>query len=106
LIFNKNYDIINIENKKEVRNMKLKKILPYLDGLCNTIVYVVNLKHPEDEEPVFEGLVMDIPWYLIEYHLIEAKDNECSEAICSYSEFKEGKAVGGIRITLIESEGY
>lgn len=79
--------------------MKLKKILPYIEKYIDCRIFLVRGDDEDlDNTPVFEGLVDDIPWTLLNYKLIEAEDNDDSEAICPF--FKEKGNYIGIRIIL------
>lgn len=82
--------------------MKLKKLLPYLDALTKIRIFqnIGNESYEPKWDIVFEGYVMDIPWSLINYRLIEAENNEDSEAICPYIDGKDSC----IRITLDNKE--
>ena len=44
--------------------MKLKKLLPLLDGLNRCKIFL-----PEEEKPIFEGYVSDVPWTLTDCKL-------------------------------------
>lgn len=46
--------------------MKLKKLLPLLDGLNKCKIF---LAEEEKEEPIFEGYISDVPWTLLDYRL-------------------------------------
>ena len=81
--------------------MKLREILKYLDfGYDCTIWQDIGLNQEKWKE-VFIGSIIDIPWYLAEYNLIEAEDNEESEAIALYI---NDKGQPCFRITLAKGE--
>ena len=52
--------------------MKLKKLLPLLDGLNRCKIFVVG----EEEPPIFEGYISDVPWTLLNYKLDFSNDEE------------------------------
>lgn len=79
--------------------MKLKNILPYIEKYINCRIFLV-VGDEEDDTPVFEGFVDNIPWTLLNYKLIEAEDNEDSEAICPFLIEEKVSPNVGIRITL------
>ena len=81
--------------------MKLKKILPYIEKHINCRIFLVCGDDEDmDNTPVFEGFVDNIPWTLLNYKLIEAEDNEDSEAICAFLIKEKVSPNVGIRITL------
>ena len=81
--------------------MKLKKILPYIEKYINCRIFLVCGDDEDmDNTPVFEGLVDNIPWTFLNYKLIEAEDNEDSEAICAFLIEEKVSPNVGIRITL------
>ena len=45
--------------------MKLKDVIKYFDMLIEVRIWLEG----EDDEPVFKGFLMNIPWYFIEYEL-------------------------------------
>lgn len=51
--------------------MKLKKVIKYLDKLSHCKIWVYN-----EEDPTYEGSVMDIPWYLLDYFLCNDDNGE------------------------------
>ena len=51
--------------------MKLKKVIKYLDKLSHCKIWI-----NEEEDPAYEGCVMDIPWYLLDYSLNNDGDGE------------------------------
>lgn len=60
--------------------MKLKKIIEYLDTLQYCKVFIAE---DGEEEPIFEGGIIDIPWSLLDYYL----DNDYNgEAITVYKD--------------------
>ena len=74
--------------------MKLKKLLKNLDSWTDVRIF---RNDGEFWKPVYEGPVLEVPWHLTKCHLIKAKNNEGSEAICA---FKDGEEKIKIRITL------
>ena len=85
-------------NKKP---LKLKQILPYIDFGINVRIYDQVSINGDQWEIVFEGPVYDIPWIYADRSLIDAYDNEGSEAMCPYVDEK-GQAC--LRITLADEE--
>ena len=82
-------------------SLKLSQVLPYIDFGINVRIYDQVSVKGNQWEIVFEGPVYNIPWIYVERHLIEADDNEGSEAICPYVDEK-GQAC--LRITLADEE--
>lgn len=81
--------------------LKLKQVLPFIDwGITIRIYEQVSVKG-DDWQIVFEGMSMDIPWIYADRNLIDADDNEGSEAMCPYVDEK-GQAC--LRITLADDE--
>ena len=85
-------------NKKP---LKLSQVLPYIDSGINIRIYDQVSVNGDQWEIVFEGPVYEIPWIYADRNLIEADDNEGSEAICPYVDEK-GQAC--LRITLADEE--
>lgn len=81
--------------------LKLKQILPYIDFGIKIRIYDQVSLNGDSWEVVFEGCPSDVSWVYAERHLIEADDNEGSEAICPYVDEK-GQAC--LRITLADEE--
>lgn len=81
--------------------LKLKQILPYIDFGIKIRIYDQVSLNSDSWKIVFEGYSYDIPWIYTERHLIEADDNEGSEAICPYVD-DNGQAC--LRITLADEE--
>lgn len=82
-------------------SLKLKQILPYIDFGISIRIYDQVSVNSDQWEIVFEGSAYDVPWAYTERHLIEADDNEGSEAICPYID-DNGHAC--LRITLADEE--
>ena len=81
--------------------LKLKQILPFIDwGITIRIYDQVSVKG-DDWEVVFEGPVYKVPWIYADRNLIDACDNNRSEAMCPYVDEK-GQAC--LRITLADEE--
>ena len=82
-------------------SLKLKQILPYIDsGICIRIYDQVSV-NGDQWEIVFEGPVYEVPWTYADRKLIDAYDNDRSEAMCPYIDEK-GQAC--LRITLADEE--
>lgn len=92
LNFNKKFDIIYIENKKNNGRglMKLGEIIKYLDKMANVIIWQedVYCGKEDNSDKVFEGLISEIPWIYLNYSLVES-DIE-GEAIDA-REYENGK---------------
>ena len=82
-------------------SLKLKQILPYIDSGINIRIYDQVSANGDQWEIVFEGPVYKVPWIYADRNLIEADDNEGSEAMCPYVDEK-GQAC--LRITLADEE--
>ena len=81
--------------------LKLKQVLPYIDFGINVRIYDQVSINGDQWEIVFEGSVYNIPWTYADRSLIDAYDNEGSEAMCPYVDEK-GQAC--LRITLADEE--
>lgn len=82
-------------------SLKLKQVLPYIDsGICIRIYDQVSV-NGDQWEIVFEGPTYNVPWVYADRNLIEACDNDRSEAMCPYVDEK-GQAC--LRITLADEE--
>ena len=81
--------------------LKLSQILPYIDSAIDIRIYDQVSVNGDQWEIVFEGPVYEVPWIYADRNLIEADDNEGSEAICPYVDEK-GQAC--LRITLADEE--
>ena len=68
--------------------LKLKQVLPYIDSGINIRIYDQVSVNGDQWEIVFEGPVYEVPWIYADRNLIEADDNEDSEAICPYVDEK------------------
>ena len=82
-------------------SLKLKQILPYIDFGIKIRIYDQVSLNGDLWEIVFEGPAYDVPWIYAERHLIEADDNEGSEAMCPYID-DNGQAC--LRVTLADEE--
>lgn len=82
-------------------SLKLKQILPYIDFGIKIRIYDQVSLNGDQWEIVFEGYPYDVSWIYAERHLIEADDNEGSEAMCPYID-DNGQAC--LRITLADEE--
>ena len=70
---------------------KLKDVIDYLDMPNHCRVWVSDFfVDSNDEEKVFEGAVMDIPWYLLNYYLDNSGE---AGAIASYGYVNEHDVV-------------
>ena len=62
--------------------MKLKKIIKYLNSLDTVQIWqgdtmlALGKGDPDNWEMVYEGSVMDIPWYLLDFYLTNTTDAE------------------------------
>ena len=72
--------------------MKLKKLLKHID-ICEDVVIFIN----EEDEPIYKGTCLDVPWSLINLPL---NTEESSGSI--YSGIKDGNSY--IKIFLKEEE--
>ena len=82
-------------------SLKLSQVLPYIDSGIDIRIYDQVSVNGDQWEIVFEGPVYEVPWIYADRNLIEADDNEGSEAICPYVDEK-GQAC--LRITLADEE--
>ena len=81
--------------------LKLSQVLPYIDSGIDIRIYDQVSVNGDQWEIVFEGPVYEVPWIYADRNLIEADDNEGSEAICPYVDEK-GQTC--LRITLADEE--
>ena len=81
--------------------LKLKQVLPYIDFGISIRIYDQVSINGDQWEIVFEGPVYEVPWIYADRNLIDAYDNDRSEAICPYVDEK-GQAC--LRITLADEE--
>lgn len=81
--------------------LKLKQVLPFIDYGITVRIYSQVSVNSDQWEIVFEGPVYQVPWIYADRNLIDADDNESSEAICPYVDEK-GQAC--LRITLADEE--
>ena len=81
--------------------LNLSQVLPYIDSGIDTRIYDQVSVNGDQWEIVFEGPAYEIPWIYADRNLIEADDNDGSEAICPYVDEK-GQAC--LRITLADEE--
>lgn len=57
-----------------MKRLKLKHIIKYLDPLDDIIIWQEDVWIDEhQEEKIFEGSVMDIPWILLNYYIAEGE---------------------------------
>ena len=82
-------------------SLKLKQVLPYIDSSIDIRIYDQVSVNGDQWEIVFEGPVYDVPWVYADRSLIDACDNEGSEAMCPYVDEK-GQAC--LRITLTDEK--
>ena len=85
----------------EKEPLKLSQVLPYIDFGIDIRIYDQVSVNGDQWEIVFEGPAYEVPWIYADRNLIEADDNEGSEAICPYVDEK-GQAC--LRITLADEE--
>lgn len=79
--------------------MKLKKLLPYIDGMMYVEIWQnISLKD-ENFDIVFEGYAMDIPWIYTECKLLTIDENDGDEAISIYQ--KDNKTI----LSMVIKEG-
>ena len=81
--------------------LKLKQVLPYIDSGIDIRIYDQVSVNGDQWEIVFEGPAYEVPWIYTDRSLIDAYDNEGSEAMCPYVD-KKGQAC--LRITLADEE--
>ena len=81
--------------------LKLKQVLPYIDSGIDIRIYDQVSVNGDQWEIVFEGSVYEVPWTYADRNLIDAYDNDRSEAMCPYVDEK-GQAC--LRITLADEE--
>lgn len=81
--------------------LKLSQVLPYIDSGIDIRIYDQVSVNGDQWEIVFEGPAYEVPWVYADRNLIEADDNEGSEAMCPYVDEK-GQAC--LRITLADEE--
>ena len=82
-------------------SLKLKQVLPYIDSGIDIRIYDQVSVNGDQWEIVFEGPVYEVPWIYANRNLIDAYDNDRSEAMCPYVDEK-GQAC--LRITLADEE--
>ena len=85
-------------NKK---SLKLKQVLPYIDSGIKIRIYDQVSVNGDQWEIVFVGPAYKLPWIYADRNLIDACDNDSSEAMCPYVNEK-GQAC--LRITLADEE--
>lgn len=54
-----------------MKEIKFKKVIRSLNQLSYCKIYTT-----EDEDPVFSGYVMDIPWYFLDFYLDNPKHGD------------------------------
>ena len=81
--------------------LKLSQVLPYIDSAIDIRIYDQVSVNGDQWEIVFEGPVYEVPWIYADRNLIDAYDNDRSEAMCPYVDEK-GQAC--LRITLADEE--
>ena len=69
--------------------MKSKKLLKLMDGTDRVTLWT----NDDEENPAFEGFVMDVPWYLTEYKIGREDDEEepIFMTICNHPKNKDIK---------------
>ena len=61
--------------------MQLKDIIRYLDCTDSVIIWQDDVYVDEYKpEQIFEGSIMDIPWYILDFYLSNTKDGEAISA--------------------------
>ena len=81
--------------------LKLSQILPYIDSAIDIRIYDQVSVNGDQWEIVFEGPVYEVPWIYADRNLIDAYDNDRSEAMCPYVDEKRQAC---LRITLADDE--
>ena len=79
--------------------MKLKDLIPLIDWLSHVVIWTED--SAEDEEPAFDGCVMEIPWIYMDMK-IGRPQGEIEEPI--YISQKEGTHEPVMVINLLERE--
>ena len=82
-------------------HLKLKQVLPYVDSNIDIRIYDQVSVNGDQWEIVFEGPAYKVPWIYAYRNLIDAYDNDRSDAMCPYVDEK-GQAC--LRITLADEE--
>ena len=82
-------------------SLKLKQVLSYIDSGIDIRIYDQVSVNGDQWEIVFEGPAYKVPWIYADRNLIDACDNDKSEAICTYGDEKEQACR---RITLADEE--
>ena len=82
-------------------SLKLKQVLPYIDSGIDSRIYDQVSVKGDQWEIVFEGPAYKVPWIYADRNLIDACDNDRSEAMCPYVD-ETGQAC--LRITLADAE--
>ena len=82
-------------------SLKLKQVLPYIDSGIDIRIYDQVSINGDQWEIVFEGPAYKVPWIYADRSLIDAYDNDRSEAMCPYV---DGKGQACLRITLADEE--
>ena len=63
-------------------SLKLSQVLPYIDSGINIRIYDQVSVNGDQWEIVFEGPAYKVPWIYADRNLIDAYDNDRSEAMC------------------------
>ena len=82
-------------------SLKLNQVVPYIDSDIFIRIYDQVSVNGDQWEIVFEGPAYEVPWIYADRNLIDAYDNDRSEAMCPYVDEK-GQAC--LRITLADEE--
>lgn len=72
--------------------MKLKKLIKYMDSLTEVIIWGDN-----EEEPLFKGCILYIPWHLIDLE-IGRKNSPEDEPIYIYNDKEKNDAIMVINV--------
>ena len=83
------------------KSLKLSQVLPYIDSGIKIRIYDQVSVNGDQWEIIFEGPAYEVPWIYADRNLIDAYDNDRSEAMCPYVDEK-GQAC--LRITLADEE--
>ena len=84
--------------------MKLKNIIKYLDVISNVIIWQEDVYTDKNEaEVIYEGSVLDIPWYILDMYLSNSPDGEAISAR-NYGD-KDNPTKAGFIISVVEELG-
>lgn len=75
--------------------MKLKKILKYIDSEIDIVIWYAD--DPSKKYKMWTGEVFKIPKKFKKYQLVEAENNDCSQALYPIED-------GELRITIVKKQ--